>query len=199
MTPDTSLLSVDQDCCRRFERAWGEGRPLPIEDCLPAADHPLFLATLEELVVIDMDFQARQGKSGAGPRLEDYLHHFPGLNEPVLLRRLIWEEVRARRRGGDVPNLQEYVVRFPTLALDTALLEQLRPHPGAAGQRWPPRRHAPRQPAARRRRSRRPTAVVPDRPSWCSRRFPRPRVEPQAPRASSEPRSRRIRAAPGNH
>jgi hypothetical protein len=65
MTPDTSLISVDQDCCRCFEQAWGDGRPLPIEDCLPSADHPPFLATLGELAIIDTDFRARQDKPGS--------------------------------------------------------------------------------------------------------------------------------------
>jgi len=74
-----------------------------------------------------------------------------------------------------------------------------RRHLGAAGQRWPPQPHAPRRSAGRHRRSRRPTAVVLGRPSWCPRRFLRSRAGPQALRASPGRRSRRIQAAPGNH
>jgi WD40 repeat protein len=118
-----SLLAVDLECCRRFERAWGEGQPRPIEDCLPPAEDPLFLATLEELVVIDMDFRARQQSAGSVPRLEDYLERFPVLREPALFRRLLREEIRARRRWGKTPAVAEYKDRFPGITLTDNFLE----------------------------------------------------------------------------
>jgi hypothetical protein len=118
MTGDTSLPSVDPERCRRFERAWGEGRPIPIEDCLPPPDDPQYLAVLEELVVIEMDFRARGAANGAGPRLEEYLARFPALGEPQRLLRLLREEARLRHRKGEEPATAEYRARFPDVTLD---------------------------------------------------------------------------------
>jgi hypothetical protein len=95
--------AVEEGCRQRFEQARREGRPLPIEDCLPPPGHPLFLATLEELVAIDLDFRAR--RPGDTVRVEDYLARFPVLNEPAILRRLLREEARACRRAGDAPTV----------------------------------------------------------------------------------------------
>lgn len=69
-----SLLEVDLPRCRRFEKAWHEGQPIPIEEVLPPPDDPLFAATLEELVVIDLDFRCRNSDAA---RVEEYLPGSP--------------------------------------------------------------------------------------------------------------------------
>jgi hypothetical protein len=53
-TPPVSL--VNEDACRRFEAAWAEGRPAPLEHFLPEGESPGFLATLEEPVHIKLEF-----------------------------------------------------------------------------------------------------------------------------------------------
>src|SRR5262249_47325273 len=116
---ETLLPTVERECCERFERAWRAGQPVPVEECLPPAGHPYYLATLEELVVIDMDFRAR---SGDPFRLEDYLDRFPWLGEPDGLGGLVREEARARRRGGESPVAEEYHSRFPELTLQASLV-----------------------------------------------------------------------------
>src|SRR5262249_8132646 len=115
MSDDSLLPSVEEGCCRRFEQAWQEGRPLAVEDCLPAPDHPLYLAPLEDLVAIDLDFRARAGQAA---RVEESLARFPVLNEPGRVARLLREEVGARRRAGEAVTAQDYRGRFPGLGPD---------------------------------------------------------------------------------
>jgi serine/threonine-protein kinase len=137
MAPESVFPPVERDCCRRFEEAWGSGRPLPVEDCLPPPEHPLFLTTLEELVVIDLEFRSRGRGAGPPPRLEDYLRRFPRLREPERLRRLMREEARARRRCGETPTTEEYQDRFPEAASVASLGERTVPQLG--GGSAPPR------------------------------------------------------------
>src|SRR5262249_5209458 len=47
---------------------------------------------------------------------------FPWLGEPDVLRRLVREEARARRRGGESPVAEEYHSRFPELTLQASLV-----------------------------------------------------------------------------
>src|SRR4051812_48711570 len=110
--PGTTSL-IDEAARRRFEAAWRAGRPEPINLCLPPEDDPAYLSTLEELVVIDMEFQ---GKT-APVRAETYLDLFPALNKPGIVRRLLKEEFRCRHRRGDQPAVEEYNRRFPQLEL----------------------------------------------------------------------------------
>jgi hypothetical protein len=64
MSSDSLLPTIDEELRRRFEQAWREEAPLSLESCLPAVGHPLYLATLEELVILDMSWRAR--KEGVG-------------------------------------------------------------------------------------------------------------------------------------
>src|SRR6516162_10150503 len=99
-TESTFLLSVDEGARRRFEAAWREGRPEPIERFLPPEDDALYRATLAELVLIDLEFQWKArgpspGAAAAGtpPALvEDYLARFPALNQPALVLHLLRQE-----------------------------------------------------------------------------------------------------------
>ena len=51
-----SLDSIDETRRKAFESAWREGRPEPIERFLPPEDDARHLATLEELVHIELEF-----------------------------------------------------------------------------------------------------------------------------------------------
>ncbi len=75
--------TVDEDARRRFEAAWRAGHPLPIERCLPAETDSRFLATLEELAAIEMEFLWNAAPPAeAPPRVEAYLARFPCLDRP---------------------------------------------------------------------------------------------------------------------
>ena len=127
MSLDSLPPSIDEEARRRFEQAWRAGEPLTIESCLPLADNPLFLTTLEELVVIDMDFRTRRNNPGEGVRVEDYLRRFPPLNGSAIVHRLLREEARIRRRRGETPAVAEYAARFPELTLKASALDQTLP------------------------------------------------------------------------
>src|SRR5207244_3088708 len=123
MTTDSTYLGpIDEAALRRFEQAWRKGRPEPIDHFLPAEDHPSYLATLEELVHIELEFAwkavANGPRSGGAPAprpapVESYLARFPRLNTPPAVRRLALQELEARRRAGDRPGPDEYRAPFP--------------------------------------------------------------------------------------
>jgi hypothetical protein len=53
----TYLATVDENARRGFEACWRAGEPPTIENYLPPQDAPRFLATLEELTVIDLEMR----------------------------------------------------------------------------------------------------------------------------------------------
>ncbi len=114
MNPDSSFPDeIDEDARRRFERAWRDGAPVPIEEVLPPANDARHLGTLEELIAIELEFAWRD--QDRGPRLEDYRARFETLVDPALLLRLLREEYRVRHLHGDAPSVTEYERRFPEL------------------------------------------------------------------------------------
>src|SRR5947209_8789307 len=122
MGADTSIThALDENARRRFEAAWQEGRPELIENHLPPENDPAYLATLEELVHIELEFAWKyQGstvtpaENGAGtpPCVEGYLKRFPPLNQPTIVQRLAQQEFEVRRRYGDNPSSDEFHKRF---------------------------------------------------------------------------------------
>jgi len=122
--------SIDETLRRRFESAWTQGRPGPIDEFLPAENDPKYLATLEELVHIELEFAwKRRGDAPAQddgeslsatiaslPRVETYLRRFPRLNRPEIVLRLLQQERFVRRQAGEVAAIEEYCRRFPELA-----------------------------------------------------------------------------------
>src|SRR5262245_54226769 len=99
----TPSLTIDEAARRRFEQAWREGRPEPIEQYLPPDDHPHYLPTLTELVQIELEMA---WKSGDTSRLvEVYLARFPRLDQPDILLGLLRQEHQVRHRHGDRPTL----------------------------------------------------------------------------------------------
>jgi serine/threonine protein kinase len=112
------LATVDETARRGFEACWRSGEPPSIDNYLPAPDAPRFLATLEELTVIDLEMRwktAHEKNGPAGPHVEEYLARFPQLHRPEILRRLLKQEYLVRHRHGDQPSPAEYTERFPHL------------------------------------------------------------------------------------
>src|SRR5438876_39054 len=113
-----TLAAIDESARRRFESAWQAGRPEPIDGFVPPPDNPLHLATLEELVHIELEFawkQPREPASGLASRapVESYLQRFPQLNRPAIVLRLLKQEWRVRADAGAEPTSAEFRARFP--------------------------------------------------------------------------------------
>jgi len=126
---ETDRRPIDEAARRKFEAAWRGGQPPVIEEYLPAPDNPTFAATLEELVLIDLEFawkvHRRRGSEGtttAAPRVEAYLARFPHLEQPSVLLRLLRHEYQLRLDHGDTPVADEYQQRFPRVLEDQDLL-----------------------------------------------------------------------------
>ncbi len=125
--------SIDETRRKAFETAWREGRPEPIELFLPPEDSEQYLATLEELVHIELEFrwkawrevrhdmdtiepgESLTGETDGPVLVEDYVKRFPPLNEPDIVQRLIKQEHLVRSRWGNAPAADEYLHRFPDI------------------------------------------------------------------------------------
>lgn len=111
--------TLDVDARRRFEAGWAEGRPGPIEAVLPAADHPEYPATLEELVALEIEFARKRFGRFSDPAVphpdvvEAYLARFPALRNPRVVGRLARHEYDVRHRYGDRPAAAGFHTRFP--------------------------------------------------------------------------------------
>ncbi len=116
-------LKIDESIVGKFEVAWLEGKPLPIEDCLVDKDDPRYLGTLTELVLIELEFASGVDQSVdvsaetiAQPQLvEQYLERFPRLNTPEIVKRLVQQEFYVRQKYGAAPRVDEYEKRFPKI------------------------------------------------------------------------------------
>lgn len=105
---------IDEVRRRRFEQVRRAGPSAALEDFLPPVEEPGYLATLEELVFIDMEFGWKESPAGAaGPTVEDYLARFPVLNERHIVFRLLRYEYELRLARGETTVLDEYRRRFP--------------------------------------------------------------------------------------
>src|ERR1700730_4920087 len=130
----TPLPFLDEIARRRFESAWRAGHPEPIESLLPPPADPKYLATLEELVHIELEFTWKSRESSADGKvaralrpvtIEEDLVRFPRLNEPSVLLRLLQQEHLVRQQFGDRPCAEDYRRRFPDLMLAGRELEDL--------------------------------------------------------------------------
>jgi serine/threonine protein kinase len=152
MTAETPTLlavdesSVDENARKRFEAAWQEGRPEPIERFLPAASHGQYQATLEELVHIELELAWKAwGQSAVKPgspvgrpaRVESYLERFPRLNQASVVLRMLEQEYQVRHQYGDRPSSAEYRERFPELVVDGREVDKTQPEGGPAPQDLP--------------------------------------------------------------
>lgn len=129
--------SLDEDARRRFEVARREDHAADLRDFLPSENDPRYLATLEELVHIDIELAWKSHvpeRGTAPPLVEDYLARFPVLGSPDLLRRLLTSEFLARHRHGDKPATRDYRARFPeVVGREEEFLSALRRLEGSAG------------------------------------------------------------------
>lgn len=116
---DELLDEIDEDARRRFEADWNAGRAQPVESYLPPPSNPVFLATAEELVHIDLEYGWKlYADTGDCPQrfgVESYVQRIPPLNEPAALIRLVEQEYRVRHRFGDRPDAESVRDRFPEL------------------------------------------------------------------------------------
>ena len=113
---------IDEQARRRFEDAWVRGCPEPIEKFLPEETAPAHLSTLEELVLIEMEFawkawsKTDSNSGGRQPtRVMEYRERFPALDSPETLHRLLTEELGVRQRFGDNPSSNEYAALLATI------------------------------------------------------------------------------------
>ena len=108
---------IDESARERFEQAWLEEKPLSIAECVKTTVAESRVATLMELVLIDMEFSWKQHAvvdGAASPNLlETYVEEFPELAEAELIQELLEEEYQIRRRFGDSPRYDEFENRFP--------------------------------------------------------------------------------------
>jgi len=128
----SDFSSIDESARRRFEAAWADGAPRPIEEFLTESGGPRYLATLEELICIELEFAWRAEKTG-GPLVEQYLQRFDALGDPEILLRLIEQESAVRHRFGDSPSTEEYRRRFPEIIVTGGELPTVAPRVDAAG------------------------------------------------------------------
>src|SRR5262249_20141610 len=141
--------TIDESIRRRFEQAWRDGEPPSIEDVLSAVDPSHHLATMEELVHIDLEmrWKKRPGNVDSvvqtrptSPRLplvEDYLARFPVLRQPAIIRRLAEQEYRVRQLAGERPNADDFRQRFPEMVLSGTSLGDTEPTSAAGAEAYP--------------------------------------------------------------
>jgi hypothetical protein len=161
-TSGPSSSRKDTEVCRRFQSAWWNRQPQPLESYLPAEDHSDYLATLEELVLLEIElaYQFREappchdttaaataaagdGTGGGGPghplrtcpAVEDYLARFPRLNQPTIVTRLAAQEFLVRRRHGEAPSTEAYRERFPAFVAPSETTPLTSTSPTAAAAR----------------------------------------------------------------
>ncbi len=113
-----------------FELAYQADPAVDIADFAPATNHPFYLSVLEELVRIDLEHHWLCGE----PRwLEEYVSRFPELIEAsAAVRTLAFEEFRLRRKVGQAPTADEYLIRFgidPSRAIRDDLPDEPLPGP----------------------------------------------------------------------
>jgi len=120
---------IDETLVKRFEAAWNDGRPEPIEAFLPPDTDAKYLPTLEELVHVELELaweewakrrrtsgEANEQEPSSDPLpIEAYVERFPQLDHPETILRLLRQECIVRTECGDDPSIQEYHERFPGL------------------------------------------------------------------------------------
>src|SRR5262245_51273409 len=89
------------DYLEAYEAARAESGHADLADFLPAADDPLYLRVLRELVRVDMEYAWRRGTPRAAA---EYVRRFPALaGDPGGLDEITFEEERQRAQAEDHP------------------------------------------------------------------------------------------------
>jgi len=119
--PDLTLRSIDETARQRFEQSWIQDQPESIETVLPSTEDPLYQATLEELVLIDLEFRWKHQLDGSGKSqdsrsalsLDDYVGQFPSLGDTGVMRNLVVREMCLRQQLGDQPDIRQTIKAHP--------------------------------------------------------------------------------------
>ena len=119
--PDLTLRAIDETARQRFEQSWIQEQPDSIDTVLPSTEDPLYQATLEELVLIDLEFRWKHqldkpGKSqdSRSPlSLDDYVARFPSLGETEVMQNLVEREMGLRQQLGDQPDIRQTIKAHP--------------------------------------------------------------------------------------
>lgn len=105
-----SLFGVSEQLIEAFEDARSAGRSAQVAEYLPEREHPYWLATLQELIRIDMELDQRQGDTVT---LEKYRADWPVLFEsPEALMPLAFEDYRLASQRGLAVSPQVYADRY---------------------------------------------------------------------------------------
>lgn len=108
------MSEINETLRRAFEAAWKEEQTPDLTAHLPDDSSAHFVATAEELVLIDMEFRwKRPVEEMERLAVEDYLRMIPALNGSEIIRNLIEQEWLCRTAAGESPDWQEYHTRFP--------------------------------------------------------------------------------------
>jgi|GEM_PF-3399270 len=118
MKEDSNYQTIDEDIRKQFESAWAAGNPQPIESVAGDPTSEKYLATLEELVYIELEYLWKSRDPLKRPLLEDYLQRFECLLEPDILSRLVTQEIAVRISVGETPSTVEYQERFPGVRVE---------------------------------------------------------------------------------
>jgi serine/threonine protein kinase len=122
---------VDEAARRRFEASLAAKAPLPLNNYLPDVNDSRYVATLEELVAIAVEYSwkqwARHQESPFPRSLEAYLAQFPVLRREDILARLVQHVEDVRR---EVANRQLETSPIPHMETDSS--PALAAHPGQA-------------------------------------------------------------------
>lgn len=132
---------IDESVIERFEAAWNKSVP-QFDLFVPERSDSAFLGTLQELIIIDLEFRWKRIAAGehataeqaTGEQatdkqgtdedvddfelarvVEDYIHEYPELSDPAIIEHLAEEEFSIRRRYGDQPSAESFCGRFPVL------------------------------------------------------------------------------------
>ena len=89
MDDETVYKDINETIRQQFESSWMAGEPQPIEVLIGDANASNYLATLEELVHIELEFRWKAENAKQRIPLEDYLQRFEKLNQPEIVNRLI--------------------------------------------------------------------------------------------------------------
>ena len=121
---------IDEQILQRFELSWQRGSPHAIADLLPETEDQSYLATLEELVHIDIEFRGTRQQEDPTSDLilqsiSDYVDQFPELSDPAIIRRLIQQDIHVRR-GCRLAEIQEAYARdFANVVADLNDIDKL--------------------------------------------------------------------------
>ena len=124
MSNDNTYQTINENIRQQFESAWAAGNPQPIEALVGEPASANYLATLEELVHIELEFRWQERDPLIRPQLEEYLERFEALGDSAILSRLLAQEIKLRMALGETPSSSEYQQRFPGVKVDFPATDQ---------------------------------------------------------------------------